>query len=270
MNLYLAYKYNHESFNILLRKVNIEFLKSTINELFKDTIHDDRVSYKILQDAIIEYNNQHNISKESIKEKFSKYSYYKALGIAKYIQSLHLHNINSYLDIGTGDGINPTIIAKKVHINLDNTFCTDVENNEFDFNFKGECNFTKYDGKNLPYDENSFDFITCFMVLHHVVDLNELIKSIRHVLRNNGYLLIRDHNANKNIVPLLNVEHDFYSFLIDLNPITNYGTEYRNFMSFDKLKNILTTNGFKLLRHDNKFFKDNISNNYYALYRLNK
>ncbi|MBU3924009.1 MAG: class I SAM-dependent methyltransferase [Nanoarchaeota archaeon] len=44
----------------------------------------------------------------------------------------------------------------------------------------------------LPFDNNSFDLITCFAVLHHIPNVSKIIAEFARVLRHGGYLLIRE------------------------------------------------------------------------------
>jgi SAM-dependent methyltransferase len=44
----------------------------------------------------------------------------------------------------------------------------------------------------LPFDDNSFDLITCFGTLHHIPNVSFVISELRRVLKPNGFLLIRE------------------------------------------------------------------------------
>ena len=47
-----------------------------------------------------------------------------------------------------------------------------------------------YDGKTLPFHNDSFDSVVCFEVLEHVFNINDVISEIKRVLKPGGYLLI--------------------------------------------------------------------------------
>jgi len=49
----------------------------------------------------------------------------------------------------------------------------------------------RIDGK-LSFDNNSFDLITCFGVLHHIPNVSTIIREFSRVLKYDGYLLIRE------------------------------------------------------------------------------
>ncbi|MCC5668401.1 bifunctional 2-polyprenyl-6-hydroxyphenol methylase/3-demethylubiquinol 3-O-methyltransferase UbiG [Nostoc sp. CHAB 5784] len=50
--------------------------------------------------------------------------------------------------------------------------------------------------ENLPYDDNSFDIVTCVDVLEHVADLNKVLSEINRVLKPNGLFLFDTINRN--------------------------------------------------------------------------
>lgn len=44
----------------------------------------------------------------------------------------------------------------------------------------------------FPFASNSFDLITCFGTLHHISNVNKILKEIYRCLKRNGYALIRE------------------------------------------------------------------------------
>ena len=44
----------------------------------------------------------------------------------------------------------------------------------------------------IPFDDNTFDLITCFSALHHIANVSFVLKEIARVLKPGGYLLHRD------------------------------------------------------------------------------
>src|SRR5207253_2801510 len=64
---------------------------------------------------------------------------------------------------------------------------------------------TIYDGINIPANNNTYDIITMFMVLHHIPTTKNIIKlviSINKVLKINGYILIREHDIRSHLEAL--------------------------------------------------------------------
>jgi SAM-dependent methyltransferase len=46
-----------------------------------------------------------------------------------------------------------------------------------------------YNGKSLPFPDNSFDCVVCFEVLEHVFNIDDLLPEIRRVLKPKGFFL---------------------------------------------------------------------------------
>src|SRR6476661_5667835 len=46
-----------------------------------------------------------------------------------------------------------------------------------------------YDGKNIPFPDNSFDAVFCSEVFEHVFNLDEIIVEIKRVMKQNGQIL---------------------------------------------------------------------------------
>ena len=44
----------------------------------------------------------------------------------------------------------------------------------------------------LPFDNNTFDLMTCFGVLHHIPNVSSVVSELARVLQPEGYLLIRE------------------------------------------------------------------------------
>lgn len=58
------------------------------------------------------------------------------------------------------------------------------------------CRFLKGSAEDLPFDDESFDLLTCRLAAHHFSDLDRFLQEARRVLRPDGRLLLID-----NIVP---------------------------------------------------------------------
>ena len=49
----------------------------------------------------------------------------------------------------------------------------------------------------LDLVDNRVDLITCFVVLHHVPNLQPMLKQLVRILRPNGYLIMREHDCKR-------------------------------------------------------------------------
>lgn len=193
----------------------------------------------------------------------------RAIKTAKFIRSffpnIQFQNINNYLDIGCEDCNIPLQVGKI--FSAKNIYCINIEDWEStyqltsNFNDK-ECNFQFYDGVNIPFADNFFNICTILMVIHHVEKLEELIKNISRVLIKNGYLIIKEHDADSDeLKKLIDVQHYIYDIIYFGKYIEKYKVEY---FSIERLKKILEKNNFKLIKI--KRF-DNITKSYFAIYK---
>ncbi len=107
-------------------------------------------------------------------------------------------------------------IIKKQHI-------IDKKNKKLNKLF--ECQFSLINPQNehLEYPNEMFNFITCFLTLHHVQKLDLLVAEIDRCLAKNGYLLLIEHNVSANLDDqnscgnyiLLDLLHTLYGFIFD-------------------------------------------------------
>jgi ubiquinone/menaquinone biosynthesis C-methylase UbiE len=169
------------------------------------------LNYKLLN---IFYNNI--VSKYNITNKLSnERGVNRMKSIERYIKIDF--PVSCYLDIGCLDGGITESIGKYFRLNKLQTHGVDVKSYEN----AGENNydnitFTTYDGSKLPYTDDSFDLVTCLMVFHHIQECNItiLIEEIYRILKPNGILILREHDAHtENDKKLLNLMHDFYDYV---------------------------------------------------------
>ncbi len=53
-----------------------------------------------------------------------------------------------------------------------------------------KANFRVGESENLPYDDNFFDFITCFGSLEHFIDMDKALREMKRVIKPDGKLFI--------------------------------------------------------------------------------
>lgn len=63
------------------------------------------------------------------------------------------------------------------------------------------CSFKEYDGSNIPYDDNHFDFIVSFQVIEHVDDDAAFVKELKRVLKPGGTAFITTPNKTYRLKP---------------------------------------------------------------------
>ena len=99
-----------------------------------------------------------------------------------------------------------------------------------DFKIEGREEYQKevdvfYDGKTIPFEDNSFDAILCTEVLEHVFNIEDLLKEFNRVLKENGKAIIT--------TPFMSEEHEMpYDFARYTTPA---------------LKHLYQKNGFKIV-----------------------
>lgn len=62
------------------------------------------------------------------------------------------------------------------------------------------------EGKNLPFDDDTFDFTCCVAVMHHIADpddVHDTLVEMCRVTRPGGYVLVWDHNPRNPYWPIL-------------------------------------------------------------------
>ncbi|TNE73782.1 class I SAM-dependent methyltransferase, partial [bacterium] len=106
--------------------------------------------------------------------------------LSQHIASLLQENCK-ILDVGCGDGK----IAKSIK-----SIHPKIEIEGIDVLVREDCEIlvTKFDGVNIPYPENYFDFILLIDVLHHTEHSNELLKECKRVAKKG--IVIKDHLNN--------------------------------------------------------------------------
>jgi SAM-dependent methyltransferase len=140
------------------------------------------------------------------------------------------------------------------------------KNIKHDFHFKYILN------DKLDFPDNSFDIITCFFVLHHILDLDKIMKEIRRVLKPGGYILILEHDNHDdydNI--LLDILHLLYGIYVDKNKLYLKNPDYAQYYNFMEWDYIFQKYGFKYIK-SNYLFQEishvvRYDNIYYAFYQ---
>lgn len=111
-------------------------------------------------------------------------------------------NINNYLDFGCNNGYNTRCFGKV--LGAKNIYGCDIGK----FAIPEIIFDTVIDGKPLPYPDNHFEVISIVHVLHHVTDINYLLKEFRRILKPYGIIVLMDHIIwNDMDCMLVDIEH---------------------------------------------------------------
>ncbi len=193
---------------------------------------------------------------------------YRISSITKYIKSWDKISPTFYLDIGSFKGDITEAVGKHFNLNKFQIHGIDIKEYTHNDNFI----FTKYDGITIPYNHESFDLVTCFMVLHHVPkeNLNSLLKEIFRVMKPGGVLIIREHDAKGKDFMLLDTLHEYYDYVLD--PLCTWNESHANYFSLKQISKKLMDVGFtrSCIPTLNKNNPKNPFNNYVATFKKPK
>lgn len=236
----------------LTYKIDDILIRQRIVNMLDQNCADDMQFYIFCRDLL-----------QNIEKKETPRGQYRISSIRKYTSIIDNIQPTSYLDIGCFKGD----ITREIgaHFGLSKSQICGIDIKQYqdipDFTFD------IYDGITIPYTNDSFDLITCFMVLHHVPSDNlvSLLSEIYRVMRPNGLLILREHDANpfdKNNVYLLDVLHEYYDHVLNESDTWESSKAFYNKESFWRRKIIeagFVCHRIPLLRQNNK---KNPFNNY--------
>lgn len=267
-NLY--YNKNNKKKLILLLKKFIKPLNNDIIALFRNKLSDATIVKCLIYFSNKKNNKLNDKLNDKINDKSNKRAneYYEILNHSLLIKPII---IKKYLDIGCGNGYYTVSFGKKLGLTENEIYGIDTGN------FAGVkitpitgFIYKEYNGEKIPYQDNMFDMVTMFMVLHHVEKnkIKELFNEIYRVLVPNGILLMREHNKTSyNSIYLFKLEHYLYNIYYDKVPFEQfYNIYYEYYYSKDDLIKLCTSHGFKYIKQDKEYYdkqkeKENQMNN---------
>lgn len=153
--------------------------------------------------------------------------------------------LDKYLDIGSSHGsitaeIGEFLVAKGLPPT--EIYAVDV----YDADTPPSVNFVKLENPHkLPFEDSSFSVVTAYMVLHHVIDQQAMIKEIYRVLQPNGVLVISEHDSSSALQVNLDLIHGFYAMVYnDTLEMEDFKTHYAKYHSMIKWYHLITKEGF--------------------------
>ena len=189
--------------------------------------------------------------------------------ILKKRRDIQISNM-SYLDIGCGNAFKTKKIAKDMGISKNKVYGTNIEAwGPYQKNKSSlGIHFEYIKNNTLPYEDESFDFISSIFNLHHVEKLPDFLREISRVLKKGGIFLLIEHDIYSDYdILIINIQHLLYSSLYDKkqnfldNP--DYVYLYNQFEWGYLLKQVglnyiysapIITNNLYMPRYDNRFF----------------
>lgn len=164
-----------------------------------------------------------------------------------------------YLDVGCNNGLltkalGKVLCATEMH-GIDVKKCMNQH----------IANIKVYDGTNIPYGDNTFDFVTIFQTLHHIHNINDLIHDIHRVIKKDGILMIKEHNCdNDDTKKFVEFEHVMY----DIKKNINIGSDDLFLRSEEEWNVLLAKYGF--IKKEIFAYPKEPTNTYYSIYGINK
>lgn len=161
------------------------------------------------------------------------------------------------LDYGCGHCTLGIHFSKLLGINT--SYGCDIEN--WNENFKKEEKNSNFifkkiiENKKIPFENKFFDIIIISMVLHHVKDYSFVFNELYRLLKPNGILILREHDAvHKTDKDLIDLQHYIYMYNIYGNQLYDKNKNYySNYKSINEWKTILQNKSFKNIIHNYEF-----------------
>ena len=186
--------------------------------------------------------------------------------------------INNYLDIGCGNCKLTENLGTKLGLKNSNIYGVDLasfaEQNDWDRkNLKINFEVIK-ENKKLPFKDNKFSVISLFMVLHHVKNLDLMFRELYRILKKDGIIIIREHDAYSYADKMLcDIEHILYS-----NVYTNkkynkkfIKTYYGKYFSWLEWEYLFDKYGFKYISSDytnkSSYFELTETRSFYSIFK---
>jgi ubiquinone/menaquinone biosynthesis C-methylase UbiE len=111
------------------------------------------------------------------------------------IKSIPLKKEMTALEYGAGTGIASFLLKdylKEITLMDNSTEMVKVMRQKIEASGSKNLNVLNFDLEHSDYPDNKFDLIITQMVLHHVTDIDTIIKRFSHLLNPGGYLAIAD------------------------------------------------------------------------------
>ncbi len=181
---------------------------------------------------------------------------------------LIINDYTKYLDFGGGIGDVSSSIAKNLKLKKENSFVTDIQNwlgKEHTDEYVKHITYRYLKTNLLPFENETFDLITCLQVLHHIPDKKYTISQLRKVIKNNGILIIREHDCrDSQDRTMIDIEHSLHAYAVDEQGIDYFQNYHDNYMSKSELATLMTEGGFELV---NNFPEKGITRYYYSVWK---
>ena len=166
------------------------------------------------------YRDMHTKSIAATGESPDYFAEYKIRDVAGQITAVGLPATSSVLDFGCGIGGSVPYFRR--YLPEATLTCIDVSQKSLEIaqeRFPGAATFLAFDGKLLPFPDQSFDVVFTACVFHHIPETEHvaLLQEIRRVLKSGGRFFIFEHNPRNplTLAAVNNCPFDENAVLID-------------------------------------------------------
>lgn len=190
------------------------------------------------------------------------------------------------IDIGGGEGNILKIINEMYNVSNDNLYCVEqIGDWSEKYKFMNNINYIFWDNININIEPNTVDVIIIMVSMHHMDDatLNNLLHNTKKILKNNGIVIIKEHDHNSKISRIIDWEHHLYHLLmsedqmITLDNLDNYlETFVNNYKSKKEFDVLFRKYGYVGAEELNRYFQPltnaisfNPTNLYWKIYKNN-
>lgn len=143
------------------------------------------------------------------------------------------------LDVATGTGYTALgfapIVASAIGLDVSTGMLAEARQRA---ETQGIRNVTFVEGsaENIPFEDESFDLVTCRIAAHHFLSVPEFMKGVARVLRPGGCFLLADSTIPEN-EPEIDAWQNHVEILRDPSHVRNYTvTEWRHFIESEGLQ----------------------------------
>jgi ubiquinone/menaquinone biosynthesis C-methylase UbiE len=211
---------------------------------------------------------------QSNDDGLTKRAQYRAIEIMKVFQGNYAgmtKNRSKLLDIGAGDGSITRAVGKQLGLTSDNIYGVDiqqwgtVEHKEPEgINFE----FIESDNPIIPFDDRQFDCITVLQTMHHVQQLDIMMRELNRVTTPGGIVILREHDCDSmQLSWLIDLEHMMYDIVVDGSDIVEWRkTYYGQYQNKKEWSEIFKKFGFEWVP-TRTIIRRNDTNYYYAMYQ---
>jgi 2-polyprenyl-3-methyl-5-hydroxy-6-metoxy-1,4-benzoquinol methylase len=137
---------------------------------------------------------------EDINSRDDQLQFLRHLAAYEFVKG-QLSSQQTVLEVGCGEGYGSNYLSKSCK----EIIGIDVEISAIEHAKKkyttANCSFKEYNGSNIPYSENHFDFIVSFQVIEHVDNDAAFVKELGRVLKPGGTAFITTPNKTYRLKP---------------------------------------------------------------------